>query len=273
MINFYDLARLMGAEQPFYGLPAVGLDGETPPSYTTVEEIAAHYINLIQTVQPQGPYLLGGHSFGGMVIFEMAQQLKEAGHEVAHLIMFDSFAPTPRARSSQATWDEAKWLVSLAEGMEMWTGQDIDLSYEILQPLDLGEQLIRLKQELERIDILPAGSDLKQLRALLQVLKTNSLMDYVPQVGAVREPPLRTPLRTPRAPLRTPITLFRALDSRSGNEETDEQEERQSTWGWNELTDGPIEIIDVPGNHFTMMAPPHVQVLAKELSACLERAI
>ena len=82
------------------------------------------------------------------------------------------------------------------------------------------------------------------------------------RVGAVREPPLLTP-----------IILLRALNSRSGNEETDEQEERQSTLGWNELTDGPIEIIDVPGNHFTIMAPPHVQVLAKELSGCLERAL
>jgi amino acid adenylation domain-containing protein len=251
VLNLYDLARQM--DQPFYALQAVGLDGETPP-YTTVEAMAAHYINLILPLQ--GPYLLGGHSFGGLVIFEMAQQLKEAGHDVAQLMIFDLSAPTPRASSEEATWDDAKWLLSLAELISELTGQYVDLSYEVLLPLDPQEQLIRFKQVLEQSDIMPARFDLKQLRGLLQVLKTNSLMDYVP-----------------RDVISTPITLFRALDSLSSSEETDEQEELQSTLGWNELTDGPVTVILVPGNHFTMMAQPHVQVLAKEVEACLERAL
>ena len=264
VLYFYDLARFMGADQPFYGLQSVGLDGETEP-YTTVEEMAAHFIDQIQTVQPQGPYLLGGHSFGGWVIFEMAQQLTEAGHDVAHLMMFDCLARIPGASSEEVSWDDAKWMLSLAETIAEATGQDLDLSYEVLLPLDFCEQLIRFKQVLEQTNIVPAGFDLKQLRGLLQVFKSNSLMDYVPRVGAV--------------PLRTPITLFRALDSaphlpgESGNEETNEQEELQSTLGWNEFTDGPIEIIYIPGSHNTMMAPPHVEVLAKELSASLARAL
>jgi amino acid adenylation domain-containing protein len=62
--DFYELALQLGNEQPFYGLQAVGLDGKSKP-YTNIEDMATHYI--MQTVQPQGPYLLGGHSFGALV--------------------------------------------------------------------------------------------------------------------------------------------------------------------------------------------------------------
>ena len=68
---FLKLASLLGRDQPFYGLQSRGVDGETAP-YTSVEDIAYHYVQAIQTVQPAGPYLLGGHSFGGHIAFEMA---------------------------------------------------------------------------------------------------------------------------------------------------------------------------------------------------------
>jgi len=64
--DFYELALKLGNEQPFYGLQAVGLDGKSKP-YTNIEDMATHYIKEMQTVQPQGPYLLGGHSFGALV--------------------------------------------------------------------------------------------------------------------------------------------------------------------------------------------------------------
>ncbi|NEQ75872.1 MAG: amino acid adenylation domain-containing protein [Okeania sp. SIO2C9] len=78
VIYYSHLARYFSSDQPFYGLQSIGLDGESEP-YTRVEDIAAHNIREIQLIQPQGPYFLGGHSFGGKVAFEMAQQLKKTG--------------------------------------------------------------------------------------------------------------------------------------------------------------------------------------------------
>ncbi|RKZ79066.1 MAG: non-ribosomal peptide synthetase, partial [Candidatus Parabeggiatoa sp. nov. 1] len=66
--DFYELAQQLGNEQPFYGLQAVGLDGKSKP-YTNIEDMATHYLKEMQTVQSQGPYLLGGYSFGGLVAF------------------------------------------------------------------------------------------------------------------------------------------------------------------------------------------------------------
>ena len=90
---YRELAGHLGPEQPVYGLQAQGLDGKQP-YLTTVEEMAAHYLSLIRTVQPQGPYFIGGLSFGGTVAYEMAQRLHANGEQVALLFMFDTFPGT-----------------------------------------------------------------------------------------------------------------------------------------------------------------------------------
>jgi amino acid adenylation domain-containing protein len=81
------LAQHLGLERPIYGLQAIGLDGKQAP-YNRVEEIAAHYIKEIQTVQPEGPYFLGGKQIGGWVAYEMAQQLVSQGHQVELVVFF-----------------------------------------------------------------------------------------------------------------------------------------------------------------------------------------
>lgn len=73
--------RYIDPERPFYGIRAVGRDGQGVP-HTRVQEMAAYYIQEIQTVQPEGPYLLGGRCTGGNIALEMAQQLKKRGHKI-----------------------------------------------------------------------------------------------------------------------------------------------------------------------------------------------
>ncbi|MDY6852516.1 MAG: amino acid adenylation domain-containing protein, partial [Thermodesulfobacteriota bacterium] len=83
-----EAANLIGLEQPFFGgIPHGFFGGRIPAS---VEEIAAEYLREIRTVQPEGPYYVGGYSFGGMVAFEVAQQLKSQGQKVALLVLIDA---------------------------------------------------------------------------------------------------------------------------------------------------------------------------------------
>ena len=89
VLIYRELSRHLGADQPFYGLQAQGLDGERP-CLTTIEEMASLYVKEILRVQPQGPYYLGGYCMGGTVAYEMAQQLKAQGDEVALLALFDT---------------------------------------------------------------------------------------------------------------------------------------------------------------------------------------
>jgi len=81
------LPRYLDADQPLYGLLHQGQDGKV--LHTRVEEIAAHYLKEIRTVQPVGPYFLGGYCFGAMVALEMAQNILQQGDEVSLLFMLE----------------------------------------------------------------------------------------------------------------------------------------------------------------------------------------
>ena len=89
-VGFRDLANFVGADQPFYGVQAQGLDGKLP-CLTTVEDMAALYLKEIRRIQPAGPYYLGGFSFGGWIAYEMSQRLQDEGEQVGLLAMFDTY--------------------------------------------------------------------------------------------------------------------------------------------------------------------------------------
>jgi amino acid adenylation domain-containing protein len=90
--RFRHLVRPLGVDQPLYGLQYPGLDGQSEP-LTKVEDIAAELIQHIRQVQPQGPYYLSGYSFGGLVAYEIAQQLTAQDQPVGMLAFFDTLAP------------------------------------------------------------------------------------------------------------------------------------------------------------------------------------
>ena len=92
VLNLRHLAHQIGADRPFYGVQARGLYGDEEP-HETFEEMAADYLAEVRSVQPHGPYLLGGFSGGGIAALEMAQQLHAEGEEVALLVMLDTPVP------------------------------------------------------------------------------------------------------------------------------------------------------------------------------------
>jgi amino acid adenylation domain-containing protein len=87
--GFLELAKLLPPDQPSYGIQAVGLDGKSP-RHTTVEEMAAHYVKEIISFQPDGSFYLTGYSMGGLIAFEVAQQLHRFGRRVALLALLDT---------------------------------------------------------------------------------------------------------------------------------------------------------------------------------------
>jgi aspartate racemase len=133
VVGFRDLARLMGPEQPFYALQPEGLDG-TRPCLTSVSEMAERYIKEIRRVQPEGPYRIGGYSFGGLVAYEMAQQLRAQEQEVSLLALFDTYPGKMESRSSQlrnlsklSFKDAATFLVKKGSFVLMTLGKRLEL--------------------------------------------------------------------------------------------------------------------------------------------------
>jgi amino acid adenylation domain-containing protein len=92
ILHIESLARELGDDQPFYALQSRGLYRRDVP-LTTVEDMAAHYLEELRTVQPHGPYYLAGYCFGTLVAFEMAHRLVSAGEEVAMVAMFNGPSP------------------------------------------------------------------------------------------------------------------------------------------------------------------------------------
>ncbi|MGB8832599.1 MAG: amino acid adenylation domain-containing protein [Candidatus Sulfotelmatobacter sp.] len=95
VVGFHELAQRMKPDYPFYGLQSRGLNAKYS-CHTSIEEMAAHYLNEIRTVQPEGPYHLGGFSLGGLVAYEMACQLLSRGEEVGLVVLFDTYASNPK---------------------------------------------------------------------------------------------------------------------------------------------------------------------------------
>lgn len=92
VLEYRNLARQLDVEHPLYGLEPVGLEGECPPMEST-EEMAAHYVAAIRTIQPEGPYVLVGHCTGATICWEMARRLADAGQRTALLVVLDASPP------------------------------------------------------------------------------------------------------------------------------------------------------------------------------------
>lgn len=103
--SFFGLAKHFSIDQPVYGIQSKGLDGLEEP-LTTIEEMAAYYLEEIRKVFPSGPFHVGGQSFGAYVAFEMAKQLKSRGEGVGKVFLFDVSAY--QSDTVMTSWDRMK---------------------------------------------------------------------------------------------------------------------------------------------------------------------
>jgi thioesterase domain-containing protein/acyl carrier protein len=237
ILIYYNLARYLAPKQPVYGLQPQGMDEEQVP-HNRIEDMATAYIREIRTVQPQGPYFLGGFSMGGKVAFEMAQQLRVQGQKVAMLALFDTQAPG--------------WLLPLA------VHERVSRHLSNLLGLKPKEKLAYVQKKLTRrlysdtIQPLPKV----QHKSALREAHEQADKDYVPQVYPGE------------------AILFRAQEQPLEWFE----EEWLQWWGidpqlgWGSLVTGGLEIQEVPGHHMNMFKEPYLRVLAEKLQACLDRA-
>jgi thioesterase domain-containing protein len=246
------LARHLAPSQALYGLRARGLDADDEPD-TDVRAMAARYIEAIRTIVADGPYFLAGFSAGGIVAFEMAQQLSAQGHQVALLAIVDQSPPNPVL--SQWLWSPEE-LARFLQNLPLWIRDDMLRS----RPDQLFRRtrgklrilwhrlLARIRPAYRRpaIDI-EAMFGVSQLPArFLKLLEANSraLAEYEPQ---------RYPGR---------IDLFRARTDRLGRP-------RPTDLGWGAFAAGGVKIHPLPGTHASIVEEPNVRVLAERLTACL----
>ncbi|MDP3705951.1 MAG: amino acid adenylation domain-containing protein [Legionellaceae bacterium] len=93
---FPHLSKLLGISRPIYGIQDPSIELEKPV-LNSIEELAAFYLFHIRKIQPQGPYLIGGASFGATVAAEIASQLRKNNEDTSSIIVFDGWAVYPNS--------------------------------------------------------------------------------------------------------------------------------------------------------------------------------
>jgi thioesterase domain-containing protein/acyl carrier protein len=244
VLNYHALARLLGPDQPFYGLQSRGLDGRERP-LTTIEEIAAACVQDIREAHPGGPYHLVGMCMGGVVAWEMAQQLHRAGEKVGLLALLETWPPPLAAPRRLMHFLRPPAMLQFAAGR-------LHLYRETLARLTGRERLRYLLGLLRPFaDLVRHGDPFRSVRAELHrhaVSRANLL-------AFERYEPRAYP---------GPAVLFYA----EGRQLPDDVDPRRR---WGRLA-GALEVHRVPADDSgQLLREPHVRMVAAQIAAYLRR--
>jgi aspartate racemase len=243
VVYYRPLARLVGADQPFYGIQSRGLDGRGRP-LETVEEMAAHYVAEVRGFQPEGPYYIGGHSFGGKIAFEMARQLAAAGQRTAFLALFDTATSPSRPLSARTS------MFDLVRSRAR-------IHVQILESLGSREKASYLIQRWETVQSVFSHWFARATDGLFHPLRHAQRM--------VREANICAAARYVPKYYEGRVTIFRATDR--GVQLIDPD------LGWRELCREGVEVHEVPGGHSSILLEDvHLQALGAKLRECLRDA-
>ncbi|MDJ0732638.1 MAG: amino acid adenylation domain-containing protein [Nostocaceae cyanobacterium] len=244
-LSYSVLAETLGQQQPLYALQARGLDGKQQP-LDSIKTMASTYLEVIREIIPSGPYSLGGHSFGGLVAFEMASQLEAAGEVVENLLILDTHPPLPTAELESSLDDDTALLNFLVEQIGLHVNETINVSLEELSTLESAAQLDYVLEILHKHELIPPDAGKNFLTGFMNVYKANSqaVVTYQPQ------------------PIKSPLSIFKTQG-------LSEQFPDDSTVGWQKLANGEINVYPLIGDHQSILKSPHVNHLAQAIKNVL----
>jgi thioesterase domain-containing protein/acyl carrier protein len=226
VLCYAPLARQLGTEQPFYAFQS------PEPEQHTIEAMAEHYSQQMLSVQPEGPYRLGGWSMGGVIAFEMARQLAEKGEDVQLLALIDCYAPQSIARPEH--FDLLRMFVEDIEGT---SGRSLGFSLDELRQLSLEVLLERARV----LEFVPDELGPAELQGLFELYRANlsALLAYEPRPYAGK------------------VTLFRSAGS-----------DVDPARGWMPYAPD-LDVFEIEGDHYSIINGPPVKVLAERLGKLL----
>lgn len=225
-------ARHLGKDQPVYGLQPLGFEkGEVP--HNRVEDMAEYYLREIRTLQPEGPYYLGGTCFGASVAFEMARQLQAQGCTVGLLALFDPGPP----RRTAIPWSKMNMAAKIVHYVSravysLWKGQFFHIAIRLLF------------KKIEKI-----FDSQKRRINVVWAAQVSSLKEYTPHVYTGK------------------TLLFRS------SEHYDEEQKGKSIWArnWSEFAVGDFHCHVIQGTHTEVLSGPQFQKLAEQFKIYLEK--
>lgn len=232
------LAKAMGLDQPIFGLTVGLLSAQTP---TRVADTAALYFRAIQEHRPTGPVGLVAVSLGSYMALELAQKLRAAGRDVRLLAMMDAAGPGGRDNIRGMAWVAAHWRLLRAGGMHHARGL-------------IGAKMDSLRHRLEKWRLHFEGRFLRDTRVVTSV------------DGFVAANAVAIESYDPR-PYDGRMLIIRAKDN-----PFDSAQAVATGLGWQDVAQGGFDVVDVPGNHLSILEEPGVLDVAAALAAALARS-
>ncbi|MFJ3763017.1 amino acid adenylation domain-containing protein [Streptomyces sp. NPDC090080] len=230
--SYIHLGRELEGKLTVYGIESVGYNTDETP-LSTVEEMAQRYLAEIETVQPLGPRVLAGWSFGGLVALEMAGQLERAGRPVTALILLD--APTPGGTGPADDEDVLSRL-----------GTEAGLPTDEVESLDDDELIAALVRHSHQVGKLPARVESTAIRRMVAVARAN-----IAAASRYR----------PEAVVTADIHLLTVSESHPTLNSPD-----VNPAVWNTFTHSEVHLVPVSGNHHDMVHPPYAGELAAQIA-------
>ncbi len=256
---YKELVQYLGDDQPFFGVQPREPENGLVVYHTDVEAMATDYVQALRGFQPVGPYWLAGWSMGGVIAFEIASQLQQQGQDVAMLALIDS--GVPEAKESEHNWAILLSIFAF----------DLGLTEEHLKrppnwtPLPQMAELRQLWVVARRAGVVPSEMTLVEFRRLFDIFKlhANTTRRYKP--GQFQG---RITFFCPADPFE------QAVFSKDPEEATEQPEHGKldPSTGWGSLATEGVDVHHVPGNHFSMLREPNVQILGEQLRQCIEDA-
>ena len=246
---FTQLSQQLGL--PFYSWQQADLETNVS-SFCSIETIASQYVLSLKKIQAQGPYYLAGHSFGGLVAFEMARQLWTNEEKIALVTILDTVAPIASQKVKLADFvksaDDLDYIELITEMFKNVFGEIVQLIYQSNSQRLATSFDDRFEQLQDFFTLLNPQEDIPS-KKLFSLFKNNwlAMLNYSP----------------PKIP-QLPLLLCRAIENYPGKVSDIlfyKQVIENASYGWSELTDN-VKVYQIPGNHSTIFALPHVQILA-----------
>ncbi|SFS96104.1 non-ribosomal peptide synthetase [Marininema halotolerans] len=215
---------------PVYGIQSVR-DEMSGDYEVEIPVLARRYRNYIKEVQPEGPYVICGYSFGGNVAFEIACQMEKAGDEVALLGLIDCHMSHP------APYRKSEFLFSFAQ--KCAEGEKIELTENELMGMNENERLTYLLQLGKESGHLPDDATVDRLKEDVAMWQANN--------QAIRCYVMESKYRG--------RTLF--LKAR--------ENQSDSTKGWTDRLVGSLTIKEVPGHHFSIYKGENAREVGRQI--------
>ncbi|MDQ8044154.1 MAG: beta-ketoacyl synthase N-terminal-like domain-containing protein [Patulibacter sp.] len=240
---YQNLVDLLDDGQAVYGM-------ERLEGVRTLEEKAAQYIALIRDIAPHGPYRLGGWSLGGVLAYEVAQQLKAAGEEIDLVAMIDTTIPkpTPGVTERELLHDRfERFFAYMSETYDI----PIDIDIDALVELDEDEQVATMMKIVEDAGLGMSAGVLEHQRT--SYIDSRIAERYVPE------------------PYDGKIVLYRATDRGLTTSLDPRYARDEESLGWDDFTND-LEVVHVEGTHITVIDRPGVHTMAQHMRTVLDRA-